>query len=210
MQITYSAVQNRNVSGGWDIIQYAIIGTFADGTRRSYSVDDWTGTTFEWDWIRGTQSRTHNFSGIGWGSNVTFPDKLEIEFYNGTQQYGAPGPLLDSFDLSEFCVDNSAPVADAGEDITGALPNKLVFLDGTGSSDGDGDVLSYSWRQVGGPVVELAESHTAEPSFFYPPGRADQILEFELTVYDGTDNSDPDTVTVVHNGRSNGKNTRAD
>ncbi|GHB05170.1 hypothetical protein GCM10009069_29610 [Algimonas arctica] len=100
---------------------------------------------------------------------------------------------------------NTAPIAHAGDDVTGAIPNKLIYLDGSLSSDEDLDDLTFNWRQVSGPAVDLFDSDTDRPYFFYPPGRASQVIKFEMTVYDGTDSSEPDMVEVIHNGRSNGK-----
>ncbi len=99
---------------------------------------------------------------------------------------------------------NEPPVANAGENISYGIPNMLVYLDGSQSFDEDGDALTYIWTQVAGPEVELIDAETATPSFYYPAGRADQIIQFELVVNDGSENSEPDTVTIIHNGRSNG------
>ena len=91
---------------------------------------------------------------------------------------------------------NSPPVANAGGDVT-VLQSTTVELDGTGSSDPDGQPLGYSWVQTGGPGVLLAGADTAEPRFAAPdvgPG-ATVALTFQLTVDDGTDTS-TDTVVV--------------
>ncbi|HEX8003698.1 MAG TPA: Ig-like domain-containing protein [Mycobacteriales bacterium] len=87
---------------------------------------------------------------------------------------------------------NAAPVADAGSDAS-TLPPALVHLDGTGSSDPDGDPLTYAWTQVGGPAVTLLGAATATPSFsLTQPG----TYLFSLTVSDGSLTS-TDTVTVA-------------
>ncbi|MBU0992356.1 MAG: PASTA domain-containing protein [Proteobacteria bacterium] len=51
---------------------------------------------------------------------------------------------------------NSKPIADAGETKAGPV-NTVICLDGMGSSDPDGDDLSFSWAILSGP-----EGHTAE------------------------------------------------
>ena len=94
--------------------------------------------------------------------------------------------------------DVGGPVADAGGDVTVAL-GAAVKLDGSGSSDPDGDELSYEWEQTGGPGVTLADADTATVSFEAPgaPGE----LAFRLTVSDagGLTDSDEATVTVTAN-----------
>ena len=89
---------------------------------------------------------------------------------------------------------NLPPVADAGGDVTAAL-GAVVKLDGSGSSDPDGDALSYVWAQTGDPGVALADAGTATPSFEAPgaPGP----LAFRLTVSDPGGLTDSDTVTVT-------------
>jgi PKD domain len=47
--------------------------------------------------------------------------------------------------------DNAAPVADAGPDHSGRV-NTTVTLDGSASSDADGDDLTYQWSVVSKPL----------------------------------------------------------
>ncbi len=92
---------------------------------------------------------------------------------------------------------NSPPTAAAGGDRT-VLELTPVDLDGTGSSDPDGDGLSYSWVQIGGPDVALAGAGTATASFVAPdvePGTS-VAFTFELTVDDGSDTA-TDTVVIT-------------
>jgi len=91
-------------------------------------------------------------------------------------------------------VANEPPIADAGADRTVDSEQAGVTLDGTGSSDPDGDALTYSWTQIGGPGVSLSGADTATPSFDAPVGPA--TLEFELSVDDGGA-TDTDTVVVT-------------
>jgi hypothetical protein len=102
------------------------------------------------------------------------------------------GSLTDTDDVSITVNDvglgvNSPPIANAGPD-QNVVKNTNVDLDGTGSSDPDGDALSYSWIQIGTPAVALVDADTETPSFTSPdvaPGEA-VTLQFELTVDDGT------------------------
>ena len=70
-----------------------------------------------------------------------------------------------------------------------------MSLDGSGSSDPDGDDLTYAWTQTSGPNVSLSDASSANPGFTAPS--ADATLVFSLTVNDDTADSAADTVTVT-------------
>lgn len=63
-------------------------------------------------------------------------------------------------------VNPNAPTADAGPDqyVQGQAP-VTVTLDGTGSSDPDGQGITYQWTQTAGEVVELDDPTSPTPSF---------------------------------------------
>ena len=90
---------------------------------------------------------------------------------------------------------NSAPTANAGGDQTvGNLT--IVTLDGTGSMDPDGDAFTYAWLQMAGTNVTLTDASVAQPSFTAPDATMPQVLTFQLTVDDGTDNA-TDSVDIT-------------
>jgi hypothetical protein len=94
---------------------------------------------------------------------------------------------------------NRAPVANAGSTAT-VDERTVVRLDGTGSSDADGDALTYTWTQTSGPSVTLAGADTANPTFTAPEVTADTTLAFSLVVSDGAASSSASTVDVdIHN-----------
>jgi hypothetical protein len=112
----------------------------------------------------------------------------------------ATTPVLFSYDASSHVltisggvVNDNSPTANAGPDQTVA-PGASVSLDGTGSSDPDGDGLSYAWTQTAGPSVTLSSDSTAGPSFTAPTGPAK--LNFNLQVCDTHSACDTDSVTV--------------
>jgi len=91
---------------------------------------------------------------------------------------------------------NLPPTADAGPDQT-VTQWSSVQLNGSASSDPNGDPLTYSWSVVSSPgynYTALTGANTATPSF--TADRAGTYV-LGLTVYDGYSISQPDSVTVV-------------
>ena len=103
------------------------------------------------------------------------------------------GEIDSAPDTVTISVANQAPVADAGSDID-ADKEAIVQLDGSGSSDFNGDDLTYLWTQTAGPAVAL-DDETAETPGFTAPNEVVQF-EFELVVNDGIVDSPPDTIIV--------------
>ncbi|MBJ6800279.1 PKD domain-containing protein [Geomonas propionica] len=91
---------------------------------------------------------------------------------------------------------NHPPEAIAGDDQTVAEKSP-VQLDGSVSWDLDGEDLTYTWEQVAGPAVPMAETNAVSPTFLAPSvGVEGARLTFMLSVTDGID-TDTDTVDIV-------------
>ncbi|WP_372947624.1 PKD domain-containing protein [Mariniphaga sp.] len=94
--------------------------------------------------------------------------------------------------------ENKAPVADAGE-TQKVYSDNLVTLDGTGSSDPDGDLVTYAWTAPAG--ITLTNPGTANPTFTAPKIDGQANYTFTLVVTDDLGLTDETTVdiTVVGN-----------
>ena len=94
---------------------------------------------------------------------------------------------------------NSAPVANAGPDQNVAIGG-TVTLNGSASSDADGDSLAYSWNLIATPPGSsaiLLNGGNASPTFIADLG-GDYV--FSLVVNDGLLNSTVDMVAVTATG----------
>ncbi|MEZ4485254.1 MAG: PKD domain-containing protein [Syntrophotaleaceae bacterium] len=91
---------------------------------------------------------------------------------------------------------NTVPVADAGVDQATTI-GTLVTLDGSGSSDADGDFLTYAWSLATVPTgssVALSDETAVSPTF---TADVDGEYILSLVVSDGLEDSVADTVTVT-------------
>jgi len=91
---------------------------------------------------------------------------------------------------------NSPPVANAGPNQT-LVAGTTVQLNGSGSTDIDGDPLTYSWSILSTPqgsTTTLSSATIVNPTFFADKGGTYVV---QLIVNDGTVNSQPNTVTIT-------------
>ncbi|HSB93950.1 MAG TPA: PKD domain-containing protein [Flavitalea sp.] len=89
---------------------------------------------------------------------------------------------------------NVAPVANAGSDKTVTLPTTSVSLSGTGSSDADGTIASYSWTKVSGPGGGTISAPTAASTTISSLVAGTYI--YRLTVKDNAGATDTDDMTI--------------
>ena len=90
------------------------------------------------------------------------------------------------------------PVANAGPDQTVNI-NETTTLDGSGSSDVDGDPLTFKWVVASNPIggnknITDADKETA---MFRPDQPGNYVIELTVTDIDGK--SDKDNVTITAN-----------
>jgi hypothetical protein len=91
---------------------------------------------------------------------------------------------------------NEPPIADAGPDQTVDV-GVTVTLDGSNSTDPDGDIQVYLWEQTGGVQVTLSDPNAVRPDFSAPDvGPDGESLTFQLTVTDQSGLQSTDTCVV--------------
>ncbi len=112
-------------------------------------------------------------------------------------------------DIDEAALPSSVPVANAGADQTQLLGN-TVTLDGSASTDADGDMLTYSWSFLlvpTGSAAALSDSTAVRPTFVMDLF-GDYVVQ--LIVNDDKADSVPDTVTISTNNSAPVANAGAD
>ena len=92
---------------------------------------------------------------------------------------------------------NQAPIARAGNDIAMTLPTNATTLNGSGSADPDGTILTYAWTKVSGPTTfTIGNANIASTSL---TGLVQGSYVFRLTVTDNNGVSASDNVTITVN-----------
>ncbi|MCF7911157.1 MAG: tandem-95 repeat protein [Candidatus Cloacimonetes bacterium] len=123
--------------------------------------------------------------------NAGISEITAVDFrYNSTEIMNVIPGTVEVIDV------NHPPVADAGEDQM-LDEGLLVQLDGTGSSDPDGQDLTYEWLAPAG--IELDDPLSATPSFTAPEVIVNEDFTLTLIVSDGEfEDGDEVVITVLN------------
>jgi len=151
--------------------------------------------TYQWTQIAGSPVE---LSGATTTKPVFVAPAVGVEGAILTFQLSASDGIEAVSDTVDVVVENinHAPLADAG-DLLMRNEGNTVVLNGSKSSDQDGDLITYSWRQLEGIPVQISNSYAQSPSFTAPfVGLDGALLKFELVVNDGLVESNPAHVLV--------------
>ena len=99
---------------------------------------------------------------------------------------------------------NQPPVARAGNDVTITLPTNSTTLNASASSDADGSILKYEWKQVSGPSnAGIASVNAASTGV---SGLVQGTYTFRVTIWDNNYEPASDDVVVTVNAATTSSN----
>jgi MYXO-CTERM domain-containing protein len=165
----------------------------ADGTTVTYQ---WTQVGGPWVSLTGADTAKPSFTAPDVKASTELTFRLVV----------SDGSLTSDADTVTVTVtqsDNIVPVAKARIILSGDQTS--MTLDGSASSDADGDAITYKWEQTGGPAVTLNNANQAVLSVDVPELDGDSAtFSFKLTVTDargGTHTATAEaTATPDHGG----------
>lgn len=154
-----------------------------------------------------------------WGEpSITLSDAKSTKASFIAPDVGGPGTSL-AFELT--VVDNEGlqntdqvlvtitgeiqpPMANAGPDQV-VNEGSDAILNGSASTAPDGDIVSFRWRQLAGPMVSLSDPAAVRPVFFVPAvDNSSTIILMELTIIDSNGLMARDEVRIVINDFGDG------
>lgn len=91
---------------------------------------------------------------------------------------------------------NTSPVANAGNDREITLPVAQVTVNGSGSSDPDGTIVTYAWTKISGPGTYTIVSESAASTVINNLVEGTYVFRLTVTDDDGATHTDDMTVTV--------------
>jgi hypothetical protein len=153
--------------------------------------------TFQWAQTAGTNVTLGNADTAT--PAFVAPSTAGVLNFELTVNDGRGGTDTDSVNVTVSVPANQNPVANAGPDQT-VNTGATVSLNGSASTDPDGDALTFQWTQTAGTIVTLGNADTATPAFVAP--NTAETLTFELAVNDGRGGTDTDSVDVNVGGQA--------
>ncbi len=194
VQVTVNPAPNvaPNANAGNDVT--ITLPTNSTSLNGSLSNDpDGTITTYAWVKISGPATGSVNNASSAVATAVNLVEGVYQFQLTVTDNSGATD--RDTMQVTVNPAPNVRPVSNAGVDQTIQLPIDHVTLNGNGSYDIDGTIVSYQWSKIDGPT---------HGNIVNPGSMQTEVINliggtyyFELTVFDNDGDWDKDTMKVV-------------
>jgi len=182
-------------SGGPDPLTRGIEVSLNGGAS---SDGDKDGLSYSWSILSKPEESQANLTSATLVNTSITPDKVGLYVFQLTAY---DGQLLSLPTTLIFEVQNTPPTAQAGSNQT-VFKNDIVTVDGSGSSDLDGDDLTYLWalaEKPNGSQAELSDETAISPTFVADL-KGDYVVR--LVVNDGIQDSTADSVNITVENRA--------
>ena len=188
---TYNQMFFRGTPNGWGTTAMTLVSNFVWETQAIFvgAADD----RFKFD-VTGNWSLNfgdNNNDGLAEqsGGNIAITQGAGtyiIRFDDQTKRYW----------VSKIIV-NVPPVANAGSTQTVPLAGGNRTLNGSGSADSDGTLVSYVWSQTAGPSAVISNSSAAVTAVSIPAAAGTTVYTFALVVTDNSGASSTGSVSIT-------------
>lgn len=177
-------------AGDGDVVGYKTVVTLSGALSYDPDGDD---LTYTWSFVSVPSGSAATLTGAD-AVTVTFvpdlPGDYELRLVVSDGSLSSPPALVT------VTAENTAPIADAGED-SNLVTGTTGSLDGSMSSDANGDALTHTWSVLTRPVGSVAQPsdvHAIAPTF---TPDVDGSYTLSLVVSDGLLSSPAATITVA-------------
>lgn len=154
--------------------------------------------SYHWKQLSGTVVTFSSFSASR--PSFTVPTTISID---ETMLFELTVIDLAGLSASDTCIinvvtgTNRPPTADAGPATTTMVEGASIDLDGSSSSDPDGDVITYRWIQKTGPPLTFSDPLAIQPTVTSSDVTADSVAVVELTVTDTRGLQGTDKISIA-------------
>jgi hypothetical protein len=169
---------------------FALIGSGSDPEGAALS--------YQWSQLAGPPVTIVNATQASASFDIPHVQKDEVFTFRLVVRDAGQRIAADTVSITVPDAINYPPIAKAGADRT-VNQYPVVVLDGSGSLDQDGTIVSYLWTQTGGTPVTLNDPSSTRPNFSPTAIVGYETLVFQLTVTDGSGEQDVDSVSISVN-----------
>ena len=136
------------------------------------------------------------FFATGFHTSAVVPQSDSNSHANALEVATTLGPTTTTTTKNNTTPSVKSLVASAGPDQTAKEGMKNIILDGSKSYDLNGKITTYSWRQTGGPSVNLNSTFTPAVKFNATCETTNSVLTFRLTVKDNNNATSSSSIHV--------------